>query len=118
MNNVIPVKEKLSCADLFENNKVKQVQWGDTFKSWSITKQLDYAKQLASAMNEAADEMQQDRDRCFDAMKLAQSQKEEAEQATAISKRTMVQVVIESNDKVRKLENEIMALNTRLKAYE
>ena len=62
--------------------------------------------------------MQKDRDRCFDAMKLAQKQKEEADQATAIAKQTMVQAVIDSNEKTRTLENEIMILRDRLKAFE
>ena len=118
MNNVIPIKEKLSFTDLFDSGKVKQIQWGDKFKEWPIEKQADYAKKLASAMNEAADEMQKDRDRCFDAMKIAQTQRDEAEQAAAISKKTMVQSVMDSNEKTRQLENEIMILRDRLKAFE
>ena len=118
MNNVIPIKEKLSFTDLFDSGKVKQIVWGDKFNEWSVEKQLDYAKKLASAMNEAADEMQKDRDRCFDAMRIAQGQREEAEQATVISKRTMVQAVMDSNTKTRSLEDEIIILRNRLKAYE
>ncbi len=118
MSNVIPIKEKLKFSDLFDNHRVKQIQWGDEFNKWALDKQVDYAKKLASAMNEAADEMQQDRDRCFDAMKLAQSQRDEAQQAAAISKQTMVQAVLDSNTKARTLEDEIMLLNQRLKAYE
>lgn len=118
MNNIIPIKEKLKFTDLFNNQKVKQIKWGDKFKKWPIERQLSYAKKLASAMNEAADEMQKDRDRCFDAMKLAQAQREEAQEAAAISKRTMVQAVVDSNEKTRSLENEIIILRDRLKAYE
>lgn len=118
MNNVIPIKEKLSFTDLFDSGKVKQIVWGDKFSEWSVAKQLDYAKKLASAMNEAADEMQKDRDRCFDAMRLAQAQRKEAEQASAISKQTMVHAVMDSNEKTRSLENEIIVLRDRLKAYE
>ena len=118
MNNVIPIKEKLAFTDLFDSGKVKQIKWGDKFKEWPIEKQLDYSKQLASAMNEAADEMQKDRDRCFDAMKLALAQREEAENAAGISKQTMVQAVIDSNEKTRALEGEIMILRDRLKAFE
>ena len=116
--NVIPIKEKLSFTDLFDSGKVKQIKWGDKFQEWPIEKRLNYAKSLASAMNEAADEMQKDRDRCFDAMTLAQAQREEAQEASAISKRTMVQAVMDSNVKSRALEDEIMILRDRLKAYE
>lgn len=118
MSNVIPIKEKLKFADLFDNHKVKQIKWGEEFNTWPVEKQVDYAKKLASAMNQAADEMQQDRDRCFEALKLAQAKLEEAEQASAISKQTMVQAVMDSNATTRRLEDEIMLLNQRLKAYE
>lgn len=118
MNNVIPIKEKLKFSDLFDNHKVKQIQWGDEFNAWPVDKQIGYAKQLASAMNEAADEMQKDRDRCFLAMEVALTQRDEAQQSAAISKQTMVQAVLDSNEKARTLENEIMLLNQRLKAYE
>lgn len=118
MRNIIPIKEKLSFSDLFTNNKVKQIAWGDEFNNWTMERQLSYAKKLASAMNEAADEMQQDRDRCFDAMVLAQKQRDEAQAAAEISKQTMTQVVLDSNDKTRTLESQIIALNERLKVYE
>ena len=118
MNNVIPIKEKLALSDLFDNNKVKQIKWGETFQAWPVDKQLDYAKSLASAMNEAADKMQQDRDKCYQGMITAQNQREEAEQASAISKQTMVQAVMDSNEKTRKLETEIIKLRDRLAAYE
>lgn len=116
--NVIPIKEKLSFTDLFDSGKVKQIKWGDKFQEWPVERQLKYAKSLASAMNEAADEMQKDRDRCFDAMRLAETQREEAQTASAISKQTMVHAVMDSNKKTRELENEIIILRDRLKAYE
>ena len=118
MNNVIPIKEKLALNDLFDNNKVKQIKWGETFEAWPADKQLKYAKSLASAMNEAADKMQQDRDKCYQGMIQAQDQRVEAEDAAALSKKTMVQAVMDSNAKTRELENEILLLNQRLKAYE
>ena len=118
MSNVIPIKEKLKFTDLFDNHKVKQIAWGEDFLAWPIEKQVDYAKKLASAMNEAAAEMQKDRDRHFDARILAEKQRDEAEAASAIAKDTMVKSVMDSNMKTRELEDEILKLLTRLKAYE
>ena len=118
MNNIIPIKEKLQLSDLFANNKINQIKWGNEFLEWPIEKRCDYAMKLASAMNEAANEMQKDRNRCLKVMKSAESQKEEAEQATIISKQTMIQVVLDSNEKTQKLELEIMKLNERLKVFE
>lgn len=118
MNNIIPIKEKLKLTDLFESHTIKQISWGDEFKAWPVEKQIDYAKKLASAMNEAAREMQKDRDRHYEARVLAEKQREEAEQAAQISKNTMVQSVMDANTKTRELENEVLKLLTRLKAYE
>lgn len=117
-NNIVPIQKKLSFNDIFADGKVKQIVWGDTFNNWKIDHQLDYAKKLASAMNEAASEMQKDRDRCFEAMRVAQQKQLEAEQAGEISKQTMTNVIIDSNGKTRELETEIMKLLERLKAYE
>jgi len=118
MNNIIPIKEKLKLTDLFESHTIKQIAWGEEFNAWPIEKQVDYAKKLASAMNEAAREMQKDRDRHYEARVLAEKQRGEAQQATDIAKSTMVQSVLDSNTKTRELENEVLKLLTRLKAYE
>lgn len=118
MNNVIQLKKKLSFNDIFADGKVKQIVWGDTFNDWPIEHQVDYAKKLASAMNEAAAAMQDDRDKCFQAMTVAQQKQLEAEQAAEISKQTMTKAVMDSNEKTRTLETEIMKLLERLKAFE
>lgn len=118
MNNVIPIKEKLKLTDLFESHTIKQIAWGDEFKAWPVEKQIDYAKKLASAMNEAAREMQKDRNRHYDARVLAENQRDEAVEATGIAKNTMVKSVLDGNAKTRELEDEILKLLTRLKAYE
>lgn len=118
MSNVIPIKEKLKLSDLFDSHTIKQIAWGDDFKAWPVEKQVEYAKKLASAMNEAAREMQKDRDRHYEARVLAEKQCDAAAKATQIAKTTMIQSVLDSNDKTRELENEVLKLLTRLKAYE
>jgi len=118
MNNIIPIKEKLRLSDLFDSHTIKQISWGEDFKAWPVEKQVEYAKKLASAMNEAAREMQKDRDRHYEARVLAEKQRDAAAEATEIAKSTMVQSVLDSNTKTRELENEVIKLLTRLKAYE
>jgi len=118
MSNVIPLKQKLKFSDIFANNKIKPIKWGDEFNDWPIEKQVSYAKSLASAMNEAADKMQQDRDRVFNLMTSAQTQKEEAEHAMNIAKQTMTKSIIDSNEQVQKLQKQIMLLQDRVKAQD
>lgn len=110
MKEPIPAKEKLSFNDIFHEGNVRPIKWGDDFKAWDKDKQIKYATSLASAMNEAAEAMQADRDKNFDSLQVAKKLKEEAEQARDIAKNTMTQVIIESNMTKQKLEKQIMDL--------
>ena len=118
MDNVVPIKKKLKFSDIFADNKVKQIKWGEEFNAWPIEKQVEYAKSLASAMNEAADKMQEDRNKMYEAMVLAQKQKIEAEQAMAIAKQTMTNSILDSNKQTQDLQIQIMALQDRVKAQD
>lgn len=111
---VVPIKEKLSFSDIFADGKVKQIKWGDDFNAWPMDKQLDYAKALASAMNEAADKMQEDRDRVLNLLKLAQTKQSEAEQSAMISNTTMAQAIARNNETVQDLQNQIKQLQAEL----
>lgn len=111
--NPIPIKEKLSFADIFHEGNVRPIKWGDEFKKWDVERQIKYAQGLASAMNEAASAMQMDRDKTFDSMKIAQKLKGDAELARDIAKNTMTQVIIESNTNIQRLEKRVMELTSR-----
>lgn len=112
---VIEIKDRLSFRDIFSGGKVKQIKWGDEFKEWSTEKQINYAKQLASAMNEAADEMQKDRDRQIDAKNLAEAQRDEAYAARDIAKTSLVQNITESNAEIHELQTLVGKLQADLK---
>ena len=111
----IEVKDRLGFDDIFSGGKVKQIKWGDEFNEWPVDRQLNYAKQLASAMNKAADEMQQDRDRHLEARKLAEKQREEAYQARDIAKETLQQNITESNAEIHQLQQLVGDLQLKLK---
>ena len=117
-NNVIPIQEKLSFNDIFDQNTVKQIKWGDEFKAWPMEKQLDYAKKLASAMNEAAAKMQEDRDRILVLLDKAHQDVCNAEEAMAISKSTMTQAILDSNQEMAQLNALVGKLQTEVKAKE
>lgn len=114
-SNVIPIKEKLTFHDIFFEDNVKPIKWGDDFNAWDIDRQIKYAKALASAMNEAADAMQKDRNKVFDEMVLANRLRDEAQQAAEISKQTMTQNILESNATIQDLQVSLIKAQDRIK---
>jgi hypothetical protein len=116
--DTIEIKEKLGFDDIFAEGRVKQIKWGREFLDWPIQKREDYAKKLASAMNQAADEMQQDRDRHLEARVVAEKQREEAEQARDIAKDTLMQNIMESNAKEQELLKKLIELQARVTAQD
>ncbi len=115
MNNIVPIKEKLKFSDIFADNKVKQIAWGEDFLAWPIERQLEYAKKLASAMNQAADEMQNDRNRVLKELNTAIIKRTEAEQAAQIAKDTLQNIVTRTNATIQDLQREVQLLQAELK---
>lgn len=115
-DNVIPIKEKLSFNDIFDQNTVKQIAWGEEFKAWPIERQLNYAKKLASAMNEAASKMQEDRDRLLEVTEKARVDAKQAFEAMKIAKETMIQSITEHNAEKAQLNDMIMKLQAEVRA--
>ena len=62
------LKEKLGMLETInfkyinKGGAVKMISWGDDYKEWDIKNQLEYAEALASAMNEACEVIQNERD--------------------------------------------------------
>jgi len=50
------------------------IKWGDEFEAWPVKKQLRYAKRLAASMNNAARELQRERDALVDICKQQDAQ--------------------------------------------
>ena len=115
-DNVIPIKEKLSFNDIFDQNTVKQIAWGEEFKAWPIERQLNYAKKLASAMNEAASKMQEDRDRLLEVTEKARIDAKQSFEAMKIAKETMIQSITEHNAEKAQLNDMIMKLQAEVRA--
>ena len=116
MTDYVPIKEKLSFHDIFSENKIKPIKWSDDFYEWEFDRQLNYAQKLASAMNEAADKMQEDRDRVLDLLQVEHTKRMEAEQAAEIAKNTLQTAVLAQNERVQVMQKEIQSLQARLEA--
>lgn len=111
----IPMTPKLTFNDLFDNDKIRPLKWGDEFVAWPMRKQLEFAKALAAAMNEAADKMQQHRDEIYAELTRAHALVEQAEAQRDIAKKTLTANITLSNQKHQELQEEIMLLRRELK---
>lgn len=114
--DAIPIKEKLSFHDIFSENKIKPIKWSDEFYEWPFERQLNYAQKLAAAMNEAADKMQEDRDRVLDILQTEHAKREEAEKAALIAKNTLQTAITNQNERIQVMQKEIQSLQARLEA--
>lgn len=117
MSDLAPIvlKEKLSFNDIFSDDKIRPLQWSHEFNTeWSMERKLNYAQKLAAAMNEAADKMQQDRDRILGILQDEHQKREEMERSAQIAKETLQKVVSSHNEKMQAMQNTIMSLQSEL----
>lgn len=107
---------------IFKGGKINAINWGadsenSGWSKWDIEKRLSYAMELASAMNQAADIMQKERNILLDEKATLEGQLKSAEESTLISKTIMTTNIMESNRKhqefaedIKELHNEIAVL--------
>ena len=106
---------------IFKGGKIKKIAWQDSFYEWSLEQQRDYAMETASAMNQAADIMQNERNELLDLADNLKKQVETLEKALDINKTIMRNNIINSNEVkekdalvVKKLEDENKRLQLEL----
>lgn len=106
-------KRKLGMED-----QVKMIKFGKEFESWPDPRKIEYLKKLASAMNQAASDMQDERNKMIDAVKMQQTLCENAEKALEIQKKIVYNNLTASNAQNNKYIESIQRLNTRVKAQD
>lgn len=109
-----------------------QIDWGEDFNSWDIEQQNRYLKRLCSALNHAADMIQNERNEALNKLHEMKQILENADQATAVQKgiahRAITAHNLEKQElivRIRELETEVKDLtiqfksvSSRLKKYE
>jgi len=53
---------------------IPQIKWGDKYRSWPVERRLEFAEKLASAMNHAADVLQQEKVKLIEELKRKEEQ--------------------------------------------
>lgn len=98
--------------------KVKMIQFGDEFEEWTNPKKIVYLKRLASTMNQAADILQQERNKLLVEVESLKKQLENAESNVTQHKTIMINAVTQYNDERQNLSREIQELQVRVKAQD
>jgi hypothetical protein len=88
------------------------------FHDWPMEKQLEYAKDVASAMNQAADVLQTENLELQEKLRIAEAQRDNADDGRGIFKDTMTQAILNHNLERQKDAREIALLGARIKDLE
>ncbi len=86
---------------IFVDGKIKDIAWGgegaDAWNAWDGPTRLAYAKKLASAMNQAAEMLQGERDEALVARDSAQASLKAADERMLIYRDTMQEAITANN---------------------
>ena len=86
---------------IFVDGKIKEISWGgegaDVWNAWDGAKRLDYAMKLASAMNQAAETLQGERDEALVARDSALASLKAADERMLIYRDTMQEAITANN---------------------
>jgi len=95
-----------------------QIAFGEEFESWDDARKIRYLKALASSMNEAARDMQEQRNeiaiQCDQLKALAAN----ADKALHIQKTVTINQLRAGNEQVQALSKQIQELQVRIKAQD
>lgn len=106
---------------IFRGGKINKINWGEDsseengWNSWSQQQQLEYAKELAAAMNQAAESLQTERNELLTKVDEAEARSVNAQQAVDIQKSIVFQQLTAGNAEVQELSTKIQKLESELK---
>ncbi len=105
---------------IFRGGRINPIKWGGTgekaeWHSWPLEHRLAYAMELASAMNQAADALQKERNELLSKVKAAKQQTENAEAALHIQKMIVTENMTTSNANIQGLAEKIQRLQQAIK---
>ena len=92
------------------SGNVPAIRWGEEFESWDSGKQLAYAKNLASSMNQAADIMQKERNIAVEAGRRMKELLEAAQEDLDIQRKIVLNDLTANNAEKQELFKRIQEL--------
>ena len=92
-----------------------QIDWGEDFKAWDVEKQNRYLKRLCSALNHAADNIQNERNRALESCHEMKAVAEQSDKAVQIQKDIVRRSITGFNAEKQELIRRIQELETQNK---
>jgi len=107
---------------IFRGGKINKIDWGgesdkSEWNTWNIQHRLEYAMELASAMNQAAEAMQNERNEMAEKLKLMSLKCEHAQQALDIQKQIVFNNITESNEIKQNYITRIQSLENKIRLF-
>jgi len=107
---------------IFRGGKILPIQWGEEFQAWPVAERLAYAMELASAMNQAADVIQEERNALMaEAIQLREAA-DNANQLAQTHRGLATKMILESNQQrqahaaaIGEASNRVAALEQELR---
>ena len=108
---------------IFVDGKIRPINWGaesetQGWVTWSVEEKLAYAMELASAMNQAADMMQKERNELLEKTKFAEEQLANCEKNLEIQKSSLYAAITNHNERTQEDARTIQDLEARIKAQD
>lgn len=98
-----------------KGGKAKMISWGEDYKKWDVEKRLEYAESLASAMNDACDLIQKERNVLLEQNKVLIEKLVASEQAIQNHKTININMITQANSDKQELIKELRSLEKQLK---
>lgn len=110
--------EGLNLSYVAKGGQVKMISWGKDYMNWELDKRLEFAEALASAMNEAADLMQNERNIAMEEAVKLQKQLESAQQNLDIVRNTNIKAITDFNSEKQQMAKRIKELEANVRSLE
>lgn len=92
-----------------------QIDWGQDFEAWGIEQQNRYLKKLCSALNQATEDIQKERNLALEECHRMQACVDNADDAVAIQKSIVIKAITEHNAEKQKLIIRLQELEREVK---
>ena len=103
-------------------SSVPQIDWGADFLAWDVNQQNRYLKKLCSALNQATDNIQSERNEALKECHRLNNAVENADKAVSIQKAIVIKAITEHNaekqrliERIQELEMDNKLLNVTIK---
>lgn len=110
--------ENINFEFVGKGGKIKMIAWGEDYLKWDTEKKLEFSEALSSALNEALELMQNERNNLIVENKLLLTQLSEAEIAVINQRNNNINSITKANKTQQDLILQIRKLEKQVKVYQ